>query len=86
MDLTDVRVDPSANLDIVLCLDLAQVFLGVGEVDWVPSERAPIEASHPAVDVSACTSRLGQRSHLSIESKGGVRNTWGPTCTHKQSR
>ena len=36
--LTDVRIDPSADLDVVFRLDFAQVFLGIRKVDGIPSE------------------------------------------------
>lgn len=46
--LTDVWVDPDANLDVELLLDTGQVSLGVREELFVPLETRPVELLHPA--------------------------------------
>ena len=48
--LGDVRIDPSADFDVVFLLELRQVFLGVGECLGIPGEGTPIVSLHPASD------------------------------------
>lgn len=46
--LSNVRVDPSANFNIILVFDIFEILLWIRERLGVPGERTPVVPLHPA--------------------------------------
>jgi len=64
---------PDTNLDVVLCLDLGQVTLGVGEAVGVKSKRTPLVALHPEAIEMEYPDITVSGSHAFQEAGDGLR-------------